>query len=495
MSVQANIRLPFVYGKYDPSKAFEAPAELEYNGLIMGQMLDSITTGDQIVFQAYTADEVAVKAGNGSMAHRMAIKWFLNNKSTPTDVILLKDPVSGNVKADGLIAFTGPATDDGVYYVEINGITVPTVVVSGDTAIDVANNVVIEINLITELPVTAVFSGVSDVTLDAKNAGTNGNFINVAENVGVGQTNPEGIATVVTPMANGAGVVDIDDVLNNIGDKWYHIWTSPWIDAANITKLDAELEDRFGEIRMIDGMAFISTRGTPGALVAFGNSNNSPHISCPHCEGIAETPEEFAAGWAAQVAFWAQADPARPFQTLKIAGFTPPKPPERFEWSDNNNLLFNGISTWKVDNTGSIRIARSITFYQLNEASAPDIAYLNCNTLFTLMFMRYDFRTFFPGKYPRAKKAGDSDPLPVGQSIVTPNLVKTEVVNMYKRWVQILGIAEETKAFTKSLIVVASDLDPDRIDVFLKPDLINQFRVLTGVFQFILHRSSTAEAA
>jgi len=45
--------------------------------------------------------------------------------------------------------------------------------------------------------------------------------------------------------------------------------------------------------------------------------------------------------------------------------------------------------------------------YQTNVAGAEDTAFLDINTLLTLMFLRFDFRNQILTRYPRAKLADD----------------------------------------------------------------------------------------
>jgi len=484
MSIRSDIRLPFGYAKVEPGKSPAIPAELPFNTLLMAQMNDSITTGDLQPFRAFSAGDVEARAGAGSMAHRMAEKWFKNNNQTELNVILVKDPTTGAVKATGKIQFSGIATETRIYNIRLNGVTLQIPVNDTDTAVDVATTAISVINGESILPFVASLDATSDVLLTAKNAGLNANALTIEENYADDMITPAGITTTIVAMSGGAGVVDITEIFGVIGNEWYNLMISPWHDEANLDALDAELTDRFGETRMIDGVAFTSRRGTPAQLVTFGNGRNDIHTSVFHSQGIAESTEEYATGVCANVAWAGSDNPAKPFQSIVMKGFTTPKVPARFNWDDNNNLLFNGISTWTVDAVGNIRIARLISLYQVNSSGNKDDAWLNVNTLLQSMYVRWDTRFYIPTKYPRELMSYEDDITVVGEVVVTPALVENEMVNRYKTWTNRLGITQNIEAFKNAIHASVNPDDPDRIDVSMDVHYMNQFRVFAAMIYF-----------
>lgn len=76
---------------------------------------------------------------------------------------------------------------------------------------------------------------------------------------------------------------------------------------------------------------------------------------------------------------WAAAsidiDPARPLQTLHLTGVLAPAEKERFDKLERNLLLWDGISTFTVDQSGRCMIERAVTTYQTNSClKAENIA-------------------------------------------------------------------------------------------------------------------------
>jgi phage tail sheath gpL-like len=126
--------------------------------------------------------------------------------------------------------------------------------------------------------------------------------------------------------------------------------------------------------------------------------------------------------------------------------------------------------------------------YQTNSLGADDIAYLDANTLFTIMYLRYDFRTQILSRYPRAKLANDGVQIGPGQQVMTPKLGKSEAINIFRGW-ETLGLVEGIDTFKRDLICVRSTTDPNRLEWILPPDLVNQFRVGAATIQFLLESS------
>jgi len=492
MTIPTALRVPFMYVEFDPSRAFQGPSVLQYKGLLIGQCTSSGTKYNVSAaavgpFLIRSADQAALYFGKGSQIHRMAIFWFQNDRVTPLYAIALNDSASG-VPAVGSFAFSGTATAAGEVSAYIDGERISIGVAVGDTAATVATAMVAAMS--DSLPVSGVVA-TATVNLTAKNDGTPGNDIDLRLNYQDGEELPAGITCVVTAMSIGASDIDIADAIDLLADEWYNIIVAPYTDATNLTLIEAELASRFGYMRMIDGLYICSRRGTLSSLSSFGNGRNSPHISCMENGGVTGVGSptwscEVAAAYAAQVSKEGQADPARPFQRLQMVGVLPPAVTERFTLEDRNVLLFDGIATCLTDAGGKVRIERAITMYQTNDAGAADIAYLDVNTLLTLMYLRYDFRNRILTKYSRAKLADDTDiNFGPNQQIITPKIGKAEAIAIFRSW-QELGLVENIDQFTNDLICYRPDSDPNRLDWVLPPDLINQFRVGAATIQFLL---------
>jgi len=486
MTIPANLRAPIMAIEFDPSRAFQGPAILQHTALIVGNRLSAGSVAELVIRRATSADEVGDYFGVGSVIHNMAQAWFRNNKLNPAYFVALDDAAAG-VAATGTLTLSGTATAAGTVYLYIGGRLVTAAVAVGDTATDVGDAVEAAVNAVTDLPVTAA-NVTGTVTFTARNKGEHGNSIDLRLNYNDGDVLPTGVTGVVAAMGSvvaGATNPDIQDVIDILGDTWYQAFVCPFVDATNLTAIETELADRFGPIRMNDGVYYTSKRDTLGNLSSFGSGRNSPHVTCVEATDTISNPHEVCAMYAGQIAAEASADPARPFQTLELIGAVPAPVDVQFTYAERNTLLYDGIATVNVDSGGKVRIERAITMYQKNAVGADDIAYLDVNTMLTLMYLRYDFRNYILTKYPRAKLANDGVRVAPGQQIITPKIGKGEALAKFRQW-ELLGLVENFDQFKTDLVCVRSQTDPNRLEWILPPDLVNQFRIGGATIQFLL---------
>lgn len=487
MTVSNDLRVPFLYVEFDSSRAFQGPSILKYKVLLIGQRLSTGIRPELQIDKITSYDQATKLYGAGSQLARQFKAFFANNKISDVYGCSLDDAGAG-VEATGTFVIGGQATAAGTYVAYIAGERIAIAVTNGMTATQIGDALETAINADTGRSVTGSNSA-GTVTITAKNAGESGNDIDLRINYYSGEELPDGVTCSVNAMSGGANNPALSDVIAILGDEWYNVISAPYYDTTNLVSIETELADRFGPLRMIDGMYITSRMGAVGTLTSWGSGRNSPHVITMHSQGICGWSAEFAASLAGQVSKESQADPARPFQTLELVGILPPAVTDRFTLAENNSLLYDGISTFYVDNGGKVRIQRAITMYQTNALGAEDIAYLDANTLFTLMYLRYDFRTQILTRYPRAKLANDGVQVGPGQQIMTPKLGKSEAINIFRGWEQ-LGLVEGIDQFKRDLVCTRSTTDPNRLEWILPPDLINQFRVGAATIQFLLESPS-----
>lgn len=492
--VPSDLRVPFLYAEFDSSKAFQGPAILRYKALIMAPKLSTGTATANVPVLVTSAAQAKTLFGTGSVGALMAASWFANNKTTELWMLPVADDGAG-VQASSLVVFTGPATADGTLSFYVGGKLVETAVASGDTAIEVAAAFEAAINADTTLPVTANQEDSPNdhkVTLTFRHKGLVGNELDLRANYQSDEELPAGIGITIPAMAGGTTAPDIDNAIAALGDDWYQIICHPWTDATTLTDLETELSDRFGPLRQIDGMALTCSGKTLADLGTLGNSRNSPHSTILAAAKSPTAVYEIAAAYAAVVAYFAQIDPARPLQTLPLTGVKPPAVSDQFTLSERNTLLYDGIATMKPSAGGIMRIERAVTTYKTSPAGADDIAYLDVETLMTLMYIRYDFRTYWLNKYPRHKLADDGTRFGDGQKIMTPKIARAECIMKFRQWER-LGLVEGIDQFKNDLIVERNESNPNRLDMMLPPDLINQLRVVGVQIGFLLQSVAQAE--
>ena len=228
-----------------------------------------------------------------------------------------------------------------------------------------------------------------------------------------------------------------------------------------------------------------SDLGSVGTLATFGLTENTEQFSTIGALNPLNPPWMWAAALGAQAAYYLNIDPARPLQTLPLLGILPPAIGDRFTQTDRNTLLRDGISTWKVNASGQVEIERAITMYRLNSQSDPDISYLDVETIATLAYLRYSTRTRIAAKFPRYKLASDGIKVGAGQAIVTPKIIRSELIALAREWEEV-GLVENIDQFMDQLLVERDGTDPNRVNALIPPDIVNQFRVFAAKIQFIL---------
>lgn len=497
MGIPTNLRVPFMAVAFDSSRAFQGSSVLAYKVLLVGQMLSAGNASASTIYKLSKGTNDA-RFGIGSELARMGNKFLEGNVFTDVYGFAYADPAE-SVAAAGSVTITGTASANGEIPLLIDGTRVATTVAEDDTAAEQATAMAAAVNAVSSLPVTAAVDGTtpSKVNFTAKNKGVIGNDIDIRSCYYEGEVLPAGVTLSITAMASGTGSIDLATVIAALGTEWYQVICCSAVDASNLTKIEAELVARFGPLRMKDGVYITARRGV-GAdkatknqeSINFGNGRNSKHVCCMNASYIPNSPGVYAAAIAAQASYEASVDPARPLQTLELVGILPPAQGQRNDIEDDNALLFDGISTFDVL-AGKVTIQRLITMYQLNDAGSPDIAYLNLETMFTLMYLRYDFRTRIRTKFPRAKLAKDGVRVRPGMQVITPNIGKAEAIAIFRSWEE-AGLVEGIDQFKRDLDCRRSDSDPDRLEWILPPDLMNQFRVGAVTLQFLLQDTTIA---
>jgi len=488
-SLPTSIRTPFVGVEFSSVAAVQGPTDLPYKAVIIGQKLSTGTgVADTVVGPVTSIDQAIGIGGRGSIIHRKAIGWFASNQTTELWIGVLADN-AGGVAATGTIVFAGTATAPGTIALYLGGVLVPVAVASGDASTAVATNAAAAINANTDLPVTASATS-STVTLTFRHKGLVGNSYDVRVGFN-GEVLPTGVTSPTITALGGVIAGTLNPTLTNLiaamGDIWFQIWAHPYTDATSLAAIEAELLDRFGPIRSMDGVAFTSASGSLSTLTTLGNSRNSGQNSIWAQTGASPLtpPMEFAAEVAGVVAIAGQAAPARPFQTLALTNAIATGVTDQWSGAERNLFLHDGIATTKTVAAGVVQLERAITTYKTSPGGSADTSYLDVTTLLTILKLRFSFRTYFQTKYPRHMLAGDDTQFGPGLAILTPSQAKAEAINWFNDQVK-QGLVQNPAAFAGNLQVEINGTDPNRLDFLLPPNLMAQLIVVAAQMQFRL---------
>jgi phage tail sheath gpL-like len=482
-----NLRVPLFYAEVDNSQAGYFSQNLRT--LIIGQKLSAAGGAVNTPMLVSRTDEAKTLAGQGSIAARMHELYRMNDATGEVWMLLLDDLGAG-VAAVNTATVTGNATESGTLALYIAGQKLQVPVVLADTPTLVAAAIAAAINANANLPVTAT-SAVGVVTITNKHKGAIGNDVKFQLNyrgLAGGEKTPAGVTVAFAQTVPGTGVSVLTTALAALGDEEYDFIIHPYTDSTSLDAFKTLLNDttgRWAYNRQIYGHTYTAKADTFANLVSLGLARNDQHATIAGYEaGVPNPSWEYAAAYGARNAVFISADPARPTQTGELIGILPAPASGRFIQTERGTLLNSGIATSYVGGSAQ-RVERAITTYQKNAWNQTDPSYLDSETMHTLAHVIRRLRYVVTQKYPRHKLANDGTRFGAGQAIVTPSVVRGEILSEYAA-LEEQGIVENAKAFAANLIVERDANDPNRLNVLYPPDLVNQLRVFAVLAQFRL---------
>ena len=490
--IPANVRVPLFYAEMDNSQA--SYFAQNKRALLIGQKLVSGVQPVNVPTIVSTSDQAIQLFGRGSMLARMHAAFRAQDPFGEVWCLAVAD-VGAGVQASGTITVTGPATAAGTISLYIGAQLVSVAVAAADAANTIAASINTAINAALDLPVASSVA-TNVVTLTCRWKGASGNDITVQDSFrgfAGGQMLPTGVALAysgaglltggtTSPVLPGA-------VITALGDEEYDYIIHPYTDSGSLDAFQAELSDSSGRwswSRQVYGHAYTALRGTLASLIAAGTLRNDPHHSIAGIDADCPHPNwEYAAAYGGANALGLNVDPARPTQTIPLNGLLAPRAGRRFLLTERQSLLNAGIATTAYSAGGILRVERAITTYQRNAQNQADPSYLDSEILHQLTEITRRLRYRITQKYPRHKVASDGTRFGAGQAIVTRSVIRGEIIAEYAA-MELAGLVENTPLFKKYLIVERNANNPNRLDVLLPPDLVNQLRVFAVLNQFRL---------
>lgn len=485
--IPGNLRVPLFYAEVSNTEA--NTSRQNQRALIIGQKTSAGLAAANIPLRCLGADDAIGKGGAGSMLALMA-QAFLKNDNFGEVWYLPLDDAQAAIAATGTIVFSDTPTAAGVLSIYIAGQLVSVAVAASQAVANIATAVAAAITAMTSLPVTAS-ADTGTVTLTAKNKGLCGNGIDIRLNFygsANGEATPLGLTVTITAMANGATNPTLTTGLTNLADLEFDFIADPYNDATSIAALSEFLNDstgRWSYTSQLYGGVFTACEETAGNLQTFGLTLNDQHMSVL---GFNNSPTPYwvwAAAYTGAVSASLKVDPAMPLQTVPIYGVLAPPIASRFSISLRNSLLWSGISTFTVDQGGLVHIENAITTYQKNLFGTDDNSYLEVETMYTLMYVIRFLKAVVTSKYSRVKLAANGTRFAPGSGIVTPNIIKADIIAAYQK-LEFDGFVQNGDAFAKNLIVQQNSTNPNRIDVLWPGTLIGQLRIFALLAQFRL---------
>lgn len=488
-NVPANLRVPLFYAEVDNSQA--NTAQFLQRTLLIGQKTSAGSAPANVPIKVGGVSDARTYAGPNSVLAQMADAYFANDAAGEVYLLPIDDP-SGGVAATATLTFTAQATANGTFYLYLCGTRYALPVLATQTVSQLAAAMVALINADPLCPVTASAVG-AVVTLTSDNTGKVGNgheaWVNY-RGAPSGEVLPAGLAYTLAVFSGGTGVRSlVTDAIPSLGNDAFDFIVLQYPEVTNLDELKVLLSDvngRWSYLQQLYGHVFCANSGTLGDNTTFGQGRNNQHETLMAFAGGPTPVYRWSAAVAGASAVSLRNDPALPLHTVAVLGIVAPRRQNQYTLTERNSLLYAGMSTFTVDDDGTVRLEGVITTYQKNAFGAPDNSYLKVETLFTLAYVLRFMKTAITSKFARVKLASSSQRIGAGASVVTPNVIRAELIAQYRE-LESRGYVQNVEAFKAALVVEQNASNPNRVDVLWPGTLINQLDVLALLAQFRLN--------
>ncbi|MGI4938265.1 MAG: phage tail sheath subtilisin-like domain-containing protein [Janthinobacterium lividum] len=479
--------MPLFYAEVDNSQA--NTGQINQRTLIIGQITSAGTAVPNVPIISQGVSDAATVGGQDSLLALQTATYRQGDTFGELWYLPLADDPAAQA-ATGTLTFLTPATVNGTVYLYVGGVRYALPASTLQTTTQLAAALAAIINADQTCPVNATATA-GAVTFTAVNKGPTGNDIDLRLNFQGsrgGEVLPAGLTTAIVQMSGGATAPSLTLGLSNLNSQAFDFIVCPYTDVTSLDAIKAFLNDvsgRWAWSLQLYGHAFAVYKGTFGAQVTLGSARNDQHMSIM---GVYDSPTPtwlWSAALVAAAAVSLRIDPALPVQTLALQGVLAPPLQSRYQLTDQNTLLYNGISTFNVADDGTVSIQNLITTYQKNAFGNADNSYLEVETLFTLAYVLRALKTMVTSKYARVKLAADGTRFNAGSAIVTPNIIRADLIAKYRE-LEGDGYVQNGDAFKANLIVQKNTQNPNRVDVLFPGTLINQLRIFALLNQFRL---------
>lgn len=281
---------------------------------------------------------------------------------------------------------------------------------------------------------------------------------------------------------------DVAKALASTGAEQYHHIVSAYNDKTNVLAVGEVLKKRYNAMQQIPGLAYIAKKGSHTALVEYGKLFNNPFICIMPVNSLGDklskdlSEAELVSAWAGQISGSLAIDPCRPLKTLPLNKVYS-KADIDWAYSERNLLLHSGVGTYSTNNAKQVFIERPITTYKENAAGTTDDSYLDITVPATAMYFRQKQRSRILSKFPRHKLAKDGSKFSPGQAVVTPAIIKGELLALYRE-LEHKAIVQDFDGYKSSLIVELDTDNKSRINILDSPQFVNGMLIYAGKVQF-----------
>lgn len=468
--IPGSIRKPGKYFEFNTKLAVRTLPNNRQKTLIIGQRTSSGSAAQKIATRVFSDEEAKTYFGAGSMAHLMVRAAIKANPYLDLTVIALDDAGAGSAAA-GTATITGPAASSGALTLYVGNQKVEVSIANADTATAIAAAIATQAGKQPDLPVTAS-SALGVVTLTAKNKGLCGNQIGL----GYAITNASGVGVAVTAMAGGATNPSVQDALTAAFAEQYDIIATPYNNQTDLSTLNTHLDSVSGPLEQRPGVGVYGMNGSISDATTLSGQVNHGRVLCAYLRYTntrrKSMPCEIASATAAVMA--SEEDPSRPLNTLEVSGMAVPDVAERLSRTEQESLLWNGVTPLETGPGETVRIGRAISAYTKDAQSVDDASLLDITTIRTLDYVRKACRERIALRFPREK--------------LSSRTIKKVWSELYDVLIKLEGleIVEEVEANKDGLIVERDAQDANRLNAKIPADVVNGLHVFAGRIDLLL---------
>ncbi len=471
-NIPSSIRKPGQYFEFNTKLAVRTLPANAQKLLIIGQRLSAGSVAACVPTQVFSDAEAAEYFGEGSIAHlmvRAAIKAYAYLDLT---VCALSDSSSTPVARAETLTLTGPATSSGSITVSVGNVDIEVGITSADTAIQIAAAIKAAIDAgYPDLPFTVAQGTTPNdhiLTFTARNKGTVANQVDFSAVV-----TATGVTAALAQTTPGSVDPDIDDALDAVFANDYTLYAVQFDDATALGKLQDHLDLISGPMEQRPAVGVFGYDGVLATVSTLaGTTLNSGRILCAYLRGTKSPAYEIAAAMGAVMA--SEEDPARPLNTLELKKINAPTVANRFSRTEQESLLYNGVTPLVVGPSEAVQIVRAVSTYTTNASGIDDVSLLDITTIRTLDYVRKCCRERIALRFPREKLSSK-----------TPAKVKSELLDVLFA-LEELEIVEEVEANKAGLLVERDTQDANRLDAKIPTDVVNGLHVFAGRIDLLL---------
>lgn len=271
---------------------------------------------------------------------------------------------------------------------------------------------------------------------------------------------------------SGEAEPDLSAALASTAQGGYTILVPAWFSEAAMTAVRTHINTWTSSIEQqsIIGVGAVIT--TLSAATALATALNSGAITVALLAGSPSSARQVAAAYAAVIA--SEEDPARPLNTLALAGIAVPPIATQLGRVEQETCLANGITPLEVGPGNVVQIVRAVTTYTKSAAGATDVSQLDLTTIRTLYYVRQACRDRVRLRFPRSKLSSK-----------TAEAVRGELLDVLKKCEE-LEILESVDDNAAALVVERSGQDVNRLNAAIPADVVNGLHVFAGRIDLLL---------